>query len=97
MANIDLYYKGRIRKKRKPSDSLVGRPIQSEPTEPRKVLKISYLRNRKNLRWRKIGPLVGLSHHGAFLLYRKWKIWALTQRKYKITQEEKKLWNQESL
>jgi hypothetical protein len=43
------------------------------PRDPEKLLEIARLRNIENLRWRQIGPIVGISAQGACLLFKHWK------------------------
>jgi hypothetical protein len=35
------------------------------------------MRELENKRWRQIGEELGLSHQAPFLLYKKWRWWAL--------------------
>jgi hypothetical protein len=50
------------------------------PRQPEKVLKIVHLREIKELSWRKIAALVGGTHQGPYLLYKRWHEWAKEQR-----------------
>lgn len=47
-----------------------------QPRDPKKVLEIVRLRDQKNMRWRQIGPHIGESHQGPYLLYKRWREWA---------------------
>ena len=57
-----------------------GRKPSLEPRYPEKVLEIVRLREEKNLRWRQIGPMMGMSYPGAQQLYQKWHVWAERKR-----------------
>jgi hypothetical protein len=56
-----------------------GRKIAFEPSNPTLILKIIDLRDRENMRWRRIGDELGLSHQAPYLLYKKWRDWAYAQ------------------
>jgi hypothetical protein len=53
-----------------------GRKPRLEPNDPEKVLRIIYLRETLNMRWRKIGEEMGMTHQGPYLLYKRWREWA---------------------
>jgi hypothetical protein len=78
MADIELLYKGRIRKKHTPN-SHSRRPAYG-PRNPEKVLRIVHLKDEKNMHWRQIGEELGLSHQAPFLLYKRWREWAYSQK-----------------
>jgi len=67
MANIDTW--GFTRDPR-------GRKTRMEPSDPDRVLQIVHLRDKTNMSWRQIGELLGMSHQGPYLLYKRWHIWA---------------------
>jgi hypothetical protein len=46
----------------------------SAPRNEKLIQRIIHLREIKNLTWREIGPLVGLSHQGPYLLYKRWRL-----------------------
>lgn len=50
------------------------------PRNPERVLKIVYLKDEKNMRWRQIGEELGMSHQAPFLLYKRWREWAYSQK-----------------
>ena len=51
------------------------------PREPEKVLQIVRLRDNQKLRWRTIGNMIGETHQGPYLLYKRWQEWAKEQMK----------------
>jgi hypothetical protein len=77
MADINLTYKGRIRKKHTPHSH--SRRPATGPRDPKKVLRIVRLKDEKNMHWRQIGEELGLSHQAPFLLYKRWREWAYNQ------------------
>ena len=54
-----------------------GRPLLTEPMNPDRVLAIVYKRDIENKRWEQIVEEIGLSRQALFLLYKKWREWAL--------------------
>jgi len=70
MANIE-----RLRERRFP----LGRIPRAEPTDPKKILRIVHLREKKNMHWHKISEEMGISRQGLFDLYRRWRGWAYAQ------------------
>ena len=50
--------------------------LKENPRDPEKVMKIIFLRDKMNLDWRTIGKLVGETHQGPYLLYKRWYEWA---------------------
>ena len=50
-----------------------GRPISAEPMKPERVQQVMHLREVENMRWRQIGPILGISPQGACLLYNLWR------------------------
>jgi hypothetical protein len=61
-----------------------GRPkgtLTDEPREPNKVMTIVRLRDKENMRWRQIGDKMGMTHQGPYLLYKRWRDWAYSQKK----------------
>jgi hypothetical protein len=78
MADIDLTYKGRVRKKTTPSTH--SRRPANGPRRPELVLRIVYLKDVKNMHWRQMGEELGMSHQAPFLLYKRWREWAYSQK-----------------
>jgi hypothetical protein len=58
-----------------------GRPPLHAPTDPDTVSYIIYARDDsdEDLTWREIGELVGMSHMGAYQLYKRWRAWYHSQ------------------
>ena len=57
---------------------LRGRPLLTEPMNPKRVLKVVRMREIENKRWRQIAEELGLSRQAPFLLHKKWRKWALS-------------------
>jgi hypothetical protein len=70
MADIDLYYKGKVRKK--PSTGKRGPPIRQEPRDPDKLKKIVYLRDIDKLSWQQIANRLGGTWQNVYYLYNRW-------------------------
>jgi hypothetical protein len=57
-----------------------GRQVRTEPVEPEKVLKIIQMREEQKMCWREIAEHMGMTHQGSYLLYKRWREWAHTER-----------------
>lgn len=57
----------------KPRKSRVSKYPHGFPRNPDRLREIRRLRDEEKMRWRQIGPIVGISAQGACLLYNKWK------------------------
>ena len=54
-----------------------GRPIRKGPVNPDKVLRIVWMREVENKRYRQIAEELGLSRQAPFLLHKRWRDWGL--------------------
>jgi len=58
-----------------------GRPLLAEPMNPERVLRVVYMREIENKRWRQIAEELGLSRQAPFLLHKKWRKWVFLEWK----------------
>jgi hypothetical protein len=49
--------------------------MEDEPRDAEMLTQIVKLRDTSNLTWREIGPMFGMTHMGAYLLYKRWRDW----------------------
>jgi hypothetical protein len=52
-----------------------GRPREDDPADPELVKWIVYARDEAGYTWREVGEEFGMSHMGAYLLYKRWHQW----------------------
>jgi hypothetical protein len=51
-----------------------------KPRDPHQIFEIIQLR-KENRTWRDIGKLLGMTHQGPYLLYKRWKKWSKKNKK----------------